>query len=302
MSDEERKRASAARVEARIAAIRPAWPAELGLGPPATSFLGRLSDHLAPAFPALPGDAALDLAVFCALYVQLVLDQDALLDGQCAPDQVGPTAMRMLALQTECDVLLRGLLPPGSPFWGQLHRYVADHAHTYAIERSFREGRQPLSALSEDVALRLAGDKVGLARIVVSAMAALTGAADVVEPLTEAIACVGEAKGMRDDLRDWREDLRNRQPSLVLARALGEWPTEPDVARVGRAIHLGGHSRYVLALAVESLDEADRLLTGFPPMSWFACTAQLRRASLAELIELDRALGDRPAPGLRTAP
>jgi hypothetical protein len=56
---------------------------------------------------------------------------------------------------------------------------------------------------------------------------------------------------------------------------------------VARAIHLGGHSRYVLALAVESLDRADRLLASFPPLALSECTAEMRRISREQIAALE---------------
>lgn len=90
--------------------------------------------------------------------------------------------------------------------------------------------------------------------------------------------------GMYDDLTDWKEDLRRGQPSLLLSRVVVEFPgllDEPAwadlIKHLTRAIHYGGHSRYVLRLALSSLDKADRLEELLPGLPWYEHTRALRR-------------------------
>lgn len=273
----------------RFDALQRRWPAELQLYPERPpEFWGELALHLSPVFPPPPDPVA--VATFGLLYAELAIAWDHLLDGR-GSDAV---ALRATALDAEAQRWLRRVFPPDAPFWDQHDRALSEHARAAVLERSFRCGR-PLAEYDVPTALAAAAAKTCLARVVVAALGHLSGAPEQIEPVCEAIARVGEAIGMRDDLVDWRDDLRARQPSLLLSRVLEAWPERVDAAverDVGRALHLGGASREVLALALAALDRADAALAALPPTRFSDCTADMRAASQTQIARLAEAAAE----------
>jgi hypothetical protein len=271
-------------IEAELARLQRSWPDAINLRCPKYSHFCWLPVRFAPAFPHVTEQELLSLSVFCILFVAAVEQQDHLLDDTCPLTEVGLTSMRIMALEAEATQILHRLFPPSAHFWDRHRAYLADHARAFVVEQDFRRGRRGLAEYTEEVALHAAADKIGLARIAIAALAELNGDDRLVEPICASLAHVGEATGMYDDLTDWKEDLRRGQPSLLLSRAVVEFPglfDEPAwaelIKHLTRAIHYGGHSRYVLRLALSSLDKADRLEELLPGLPWYEHTRALRR-------------------------
>jgi hypothetical protein len=264
--------------------LQRSWPDAVSLRCPKYSHFCWLPVRFAPAFPQVTEQTLLSLSVFCQLFVAAVLQQDHLLDDTCPLTEVGLASMRIMAMEAEATQILHRLFPPSARFWERYRAYLADHARAFVVEQDFRRGRRVLLEYTEEVALHAAADKIGLARIVIAALAELDGDDRLVDPICASLAHVGEAMGMYDDLTDWKEDLRRGQPSLLLSRVVVEFPgllDEPAwadlIKHLTRAIHYGGHSRYVLRLALSSLDKADRLEELLPGLPWYEHTRALRR-------------------------
>lgn len=304
-------------LEQTLDRLQTAWPRELRMRSPMYSHFCWTPVRFAPAFPRVREEEVKSLTVFCHLFVAAVLAQDPLLDRKCPVEQAGVTAMHIMALEAEAYAVLHRLFPAESPFWPRYRACLADHARAFLVEEAFRNRQRPLAEYDEAVALRAAADKIGLVRIVIAALAELAGDDRLYEPICASVARVGEAMGMYDDLFDWKDDLRRGQPSLLLSRTLHEAPGPLDdeafaaLAReVGRAIHYGGHSRYVLELALRALDEADELEALVPGLQWYQHTHDLREHCVAVLRELettvrrdlDRARAAGPGPGRAPRP
>ena len=271
-------------IEAELLRLQRSWPDAISLRCPKYSHFCWLPVRFAPAFPHVTEQDLLSLSVCCVLFVAAMQQQDPLLDDTCPLADVGLTSMRIMAMDAEATQILHRLFPPSARFWERYHAYLADHARAFVVEQDFRRGRRVLAEYTEEVALRAAADKIGLARIATAALAELDGDDRLVDPICASLAHVGEAMGMHDDLTDWKEDLRRGQPSLLLSRTVVAFPGPLDepawaelITDLTRAIHYGGHSRYVLRLALSSLDKADRLQELLPGLPWYEHTRALRR-------------------------
>jgi hypothetical protein len=295
-------------VEAEIDGLQRGWPEATPLRAARYSHFCFVPSRFAPAFPRVGEPDLVSLTVFCQLFVSAVLLRDQLLDGVCPSAEVGPTSMRILALETEATRVLQRLIPPGARFWGRYRDYLSDYARAFVYEDDFRRGRRALAEYDEAVAVRAAADKIGLARIAVAALAELEGDDALLGPICASLEQVGVAMGMHDDVTDWKEDLRGRQPSLVLSRVLCAFPGDLDdtawaglLRELGRAIHYGGHSAYVLRLALSSLDAPDRLQERLPGLPWYEFARQLRHACQASLETLAEGVRENVGRARRTA-
>jgi hypothetical protein len=277
--------AASATVDAELDRLQRAWPAAIDLRCERDTDFYALPAWFLPAFPGVRDDGARALFVFCRLCAGATLLQDHVVDGDGLPADVAPRTMRIMAMQTEATLALMRVLPPTrTVFWGRFRDHVSRHTGTWATERSFADGR-PWSEYTTDVGLDLARSKHCLADIVVAAMADLAGDDELYAPICASIGALGAAAQMVDDLEDWRDDLRRRQPSILLTRVLDAAPGA-DLgadgwraleARVARTIYYRGHADRVLGLAMTLLDEADQLTARAPGLPWYGVTAEVRR-------------------------
>ena len=100
-----------------------------------------------------------------------MLQQDHLLDDTCPLTEVGLASMCIMAMNAEATQILHRLFPPLARFWDRHRAYLADHARAFVVEQDFRRGRRAFAEYTEEIALHAAADKIGLARIVIAALA-----------------------------------------------------------------------------------------------------------------------------------
>jgi hypothetical protein len=281
-------------IERALDDLQAGWPSEMHLRSRLYSHFCGTAVRFAPAFARVRDEDVKALTVYCHLFVAAVLAQDTLLDRSCPAEEAGQAAMRVMALESEGYALLYRLFPSGSRFWQRHRACLQDHARAFVEEEAFRRGQRPLHDYTEPVALRAAAHKIGLVRIVIAALAEFEGDERSYSPICASLSRVGEAMGMYDDLFDWKDDLRKGQPSLLLSRVLRELPGPMSdeafralTREVGRAIHYGGHSRYVLELGLASLDEADGLEASLPGLPWYEHTHTLRAQMTTALREIE---------------
>ncbi|HXO28836.1 MAG TPA: hypothetical protein VOA80_15910, partial [Thermoanaerobaculia bacterium] len=133
----------------------------------------------------------------------------------------------------------------------------------------------------------------------VAGLAELAGEPVRGDQLAAAIDHFSVAQQAMDDLCDWKEDLQNGVPSLLLARVLDKPPPPagsgelaPLMESVGREIYYGGHARYSLTLAIASLEDADRLTADIPDLAWRTVCGELRQRCERLLHDAERIIGD----------
>src|SRR5262249_20509031 len=133
------------------------------------------------------------------------------------------------------------------------------------------------------------------ARIIAAALVELAGDERMLEPLLDVTNAFNVATQMWDDLQDWKEDLRQGTPTLLLARLVPERPAGLDgetgrdrIKQLPPQLYYGGPARHVLELAVTALDRADQLKPSIPNLGLHAVTAALRRKCEALSTDIDR--------------
>src|SRR5262249_46562664 len=130
---------------------------------------------------------------------------------------------------------------------------------------------RPWSDYTEHVALRIAAGKGGASRAIVAALAELSGDDSRLVPLEDMLDHYNAACALWDDLADWKDDLKNGVPSLLLARLLPEGPAGLGEAELPRTIetlkvkvYFGGHAVHLLKVTVRSMEAAAALAPDLP--------------------------------------
>jgi squalene-hopene/tetraprenyl-beta-curcumene cyclase len=231
------------------------------------------------AFPSVPEEAVRKLALAGRLFFSSLLLFDRLMDRTSPAHLATEDGLRIQALRFEADLVLHELFPADSPFWNHFQGLISAYAAACLEEQSFATGARPWQEYDEATALRIAVGKNGVARAAVAGLCALAGDMDLMPRLTESIDGFNVAFQMLDDLKDCREDLRARIPSLLLSRVVGNWAEtkaeERWIEGCIREVYYQGHARYVLDLALESLQRAKSIVADLPLLEWQSVISDL---------------------------
>ena len=289
----------AERVAAAVHELQTSWPGQIILGASNVSMYDCFPYLFEEAFPSIPEEKLDRFAVAARLYASSIFLHDKLFDEDteaAATAHLAPVnALRILAMQFEAYRQLHELFPPSSVFWREFRRDLNHFARACVEEQTFIAGGRAWLELSEELGLDIARGKNGVARATIAGLAALEGDWEPLQPLTQAIDHYNSARQMLDDLSDWKEDLGAGIPSLLLARILPQRPaglTDGELSTlelvVGREIFYGGHARYLMELAIGTLDHADALTTKWPGLAWRKVLADLRHQCGLFLEDLER--------------
>lgn len=278
-------------VDRAVRAAESKWP-RLGFARDATSMYGAYPVMFAAAFPPL--DPRRVAALACA--GKFLATSIVLLDHQLDRSRVdvSSAALVMLtvqALQFEFYRRLSAIVPADSPYWDALQGRLSDFTTALLAEHDFATGARPLHAYDDAVGRRILVGKTGIARAAVDALGVLSGDDGPVAPLVASIEAYSVARQMADDLVDWRTDLRERVPSMLLRRLIDRWPSADDdesLAPLGRELYYGGAAGEVLDLAIGELDRFDAVLGGIDLPAWRATGDALRRKLLEIRAETQR--------------
>jgi squalene-hopene/tetraprenyl-beta-curcumene cyclase len=170
--------------------------------------------------------------------------------------------IRTQILQFEAGQILSDIFPKDSTFWNAYRQMFAAYYNAILTEHSFVASTRKLSEYSSFLAESIAIGKSAVSRLAVFSLGAVTGQWNTVERLDRSLCQYLVARQYFDDLRDWKEDLERRLPSIVLASLLRQWPENEAAAESANArdlvarLHYEGHSRQVLDLALAALDRA----------------------------------------------
>jgi hypothetical protein len=295
-------RTELAAVQAIIADLQPRWPDGIALEPERNSDYYALPYLFREAFPCLATSELRPLAAFCKLYAGSILLHDELIDGQLAAGAnrppVATPSLRLLAMHAEAYHLLHPQFPAVTAFWDRLRSYLAAYADACLEEQQFASGGRPWREYTEPVAMRIVIGKNGPARIIAAGMVELARDDRLLDPLLEVTNAFNVATQMWDDLQDWKDDLRQGTPSLLVARLVPERPEglkglDPEtwrdmIRQLARELYYRGHARHVLELALTSLDTAEQLKQTIPNLGLHDKTATLRRWCEALRADIDR--------------
>lgn len=291
--------AELAAVQVILADLQRRWPDDIALEPERKSDYYKLPYLFREAFPALAGPELRPLAVFCKLYAGSILLHDQIIDGGLVDganrSAITTSSLRLMAMHAEAYHQLHTLFPAGAAFWDRLRSYVAAYTDACLAEKRFAAGDRPWPEYTEAEALRIVIGKNGPARIIAAAMVELARDERMLEPLLDVTNAFNVATQMWDDLQDWKEDLRQGTPTLLLARLIPERPAGLDgkagpdlVKQLARELYYGGHARHVLELVLTALDQAEQLQHAIPDLGLYAVTATLRRKCEALYVDIER--------------
>lgn len=224
------------------------------------------------AFPALPAGSLDIISLGGAYLAAAIVGADPIFDrAELTCDRtLSERVIRSHVLQFEAVLSLGRVFPPDSAFWNDYRRLYGEYIASIIAERAIARGSQPLSHFDFPLAERVAIGKSALSRLAISALAALTGQGETAQRLDRSLKHYLFARQLYDDLRDWKEDLSARLPSLVLSAVLTSWPAESEsmdkiaLARLSKRIHYEGHSTALLDAAVVQLDLAAPLAREAP--------------------------------------
>lgn len=282
------------------------WPEAVRLDAGRGSDYFSLASFFLPACSRVTSEQGHSLALFTRLLASSILLHDEVADGDTPPGEQGAFTLRIMALQFEAWQCMTPFLPAASPFWGRLRTYLAAYAEACLDERRFASAQRPWAEYTEAVARRIILGKNGVAHAVVAALVALEGNDSLYAPLITALDGFNLATQLCDDLTDWKEDLRNGIPSLLLVRFVPERPVSPpdgrELARLTRELYYGGHASHVLRLALAGLDAAEHAPRALAPeMPWYKVVSSLRRRCQGILADVERII-DENVRRVRTQP
>lgn len=251
-----------------------------------------------PAFPTLSPSDIRPLSLAGRLFACSIILYDKVMDRTCPAYIATSHALSIQAMQLEGYRLLHELFPPQAAFWKRFHQYYVDHAEACLAEQRFNTGERGWEEFTEELALRIAMGKNGVARATIAGLVELAQDEHLYAPFVEAIDCFNVASQMWDDLCDWKDDLQTGTPSLLLSQLVRERPVfksqdeqTREVAALARDLYYGGRARHVLELAVVSLDRADSLTVGFPDLPWRNVANDLRKRCQSLLGDITRIVG-----------
>ena len=280
-----------------LARLQERWPQEvvLGSGEAQLKTLDYYPYLFLSAFPSLTLQDIESLSLAGLLYVHASLLYDIVMDRTDDAYLGTVNALRLQAMQMEASHVLYQLFPPASAFWERFRSYLIEYADACLQEQRFAVGDRPWQDYTEPLALELVVKKNGLSRIALAGLVELSRDDSRFDALVESTHHFHIANQMWDDLHDWKEDLHNRLPSLLLSRLVLEWPVQVNhggfrdvYEQLGRALYYGGHAHYVLELALDSLDRADLLTADLPNLWWHDVTAYLRKRCQTLLRDVDQ--------------
>jgi len=236
-------------------------PAGGGSGPRPRGPLGFSPFYYLPflfadAFPGLSRDRLRTLCLSNRILLEAILIQDRQIDESrpWSPEQL----YLVSAYHHRAMELLLPLLPPEDPFWPGAERCFQRYARA-VLREQFRR-RHRLSPYGQREFAALAAGKVALIQTTPRAMAALSGSRRFLSALLRSQTLFLVGFQAFDDLKDWKEDLANRNFTHLLTRVLAEEELAGRAARgdIPAPQEVGG-VLYGRGFAAEQLRSAERL-------------------------------------------
>lgn len=258
-----------------LAQIQHRWPQDLPLdGKEQTTVC--VPFLFSPAFPTVSTQQVWNLALAGHLFARSILIWDDIIDHDSSQQHLTMNALRTQALEFEAYHLLYQLFPPHTSFWKRFQHYLFEYSEALLLKNHFATGKRPWHEYSEDLVLRLIEGNAGIARAVIAGLAELDQNEQYLEPFTESLKHYYIAAQMLDDIWDWKEDLRLQRPSLLLVRASSTPPSPTQQQEVAQTLYYDHHLRYVLELAISSLEKSDDLVAAIPTLPWRLPLKKLR--------------------------
>ncbi len=215
-------------------------------------------------FPNVKEDQIQQLSVAGRLFGQSIILLDNFLDKNITNKDTR-NLFSPLVMQWESQKLLNRLFESDTIFWKRFDVFYEEHIQACANEENFRNGSRKWTEYTEEIGLNIVIGKKGISRAVIAGLVELSGKEELNEPLTEAVNNFNIACQVLDDLVDWKEDLKNSAPSILLARVFKTQPkmNEHIIEDVAKLIYYKGHAQHVLTIGLEAAEKALNLLQLF---------------------------------------
>lgn len=216
-------------------------------------------------FPNVKGEQLRQLSIAGRLFGASIVLYDEFLDNEIL-DKNARKLFSPLVMQWESQKILSRLFEPDSLFWKRFDGFYREHIRACAAEESFRCGKRCWSEFGEDLGLEIAVGKNGISRAVAAGLVELSGGESIYHSLIEAIDNFNIACQILDDLVDWKQDLKDFAPSLLLTRVFNENPhlfedeNAPDTNDFAKIIYYRGYARRHLTIGIEAVEKSLNLL------------------------------------------
>lgn len=203
--------------------IQAGWTEGADLRVNAKGWIYDLHPYLfATAFREVPRPELRRLALAGRFLANAVVLMDMQIDEPVDAATAAGWALRGTALQFEAYRLLQGLFPPTSGFWPAFRASISDFITAYTMEQEFASGKRAWHSFATTAAIVIATGKTSMAKGSVFGLAELAGDNAPVAALARSIDEYNIARQIFDDVHDWKADLRDARPSVVLRELLPE--------------------------------------------------------------------------------
>jgi squalene-hopene/tetraprenyl-beta-curcumene cyclase len=234
------------------------WQGRLPLLPngafDARSIIAKLPALVAQAYPPIAAETLERVTVALCLFSDAVVLSDDVIDYAASIPATARRVPDIAVLYAQAYRTFAEVFGGAPGFWNRLERYFIDYVDAMNVEAALAAGERDWASCGEDDCLAVARGKNGLVRLVDAAVAALCQPDAHDRKTDDILLHYFVANQMIDDLRDWREDIRDGALSLVLRRASAERPRGELAREIGRRIYLDGHAAYVLGVARRELE------------------------------------------------
>ncbi len=220
-------------------------------------------------FPNIKNDDLCQLSIAGRLFAASIILYDEFLDKKT----IEKNARRLfspLVMQWESQKILNQLFEPDSLFWERFNSFYGDHIQACAVEETFRDNKRSWSEFTEELGSEITVGKNGISRAVIAGLVELSGNESVYIPLVESINNFNISCQVLDDMVDWKQDLGDSAPSLLLARVFDENPlliknvvekrNEDYINDVAKTIYYEGYAEDHLTIGLQAAEKSLQLL------------------------------------------
>ena len=242
-------------------------------------------------FPSIDKDNLHSFAVAGRLFAASIFIHDSIIDKDTNDIRV-ERMFEPLVMQWEAHAGLQKLFSSNSLFWGRFRLFYKEHIEACVLEKSFI--KKEWSGFSDEIGREIAVKKNGLARAVIAGLVDLDKNDSLYLPLTDSVNNFNIACQLLDDLIDWKTDLENSRPSMLLADVIRkngalkvkDAPNPTDLHNsFAKEIYYNGIAANSINKALAYIDKSQRILNDLEAKQtgWFNVNIKTKK-KLGELL------------------
>ena len=258
-------------IHQKIAELQTNWPNEASLSLEALPSVYDFYPYIfLEAFPPLSAEDIRLFATAIRLLASAIFLLDKVLDASDgASENRRSNELRVVSLLWEAMLLLSREFEATSKFWEYFRNYLSEHVNACLLEGRLDDVVSLSPQAAEARLLAIAIGKNGVSRTAIAGLAEMAQNYQYFDALVESVNKYNLAHQLLDDVVDWKDDFEQRRLSLLLYRAIrapsSEWNglTKEVLAR---KIFYEGHALAVLAMGIDSLEEAQSIIINDIPV------------------------------------